>query len=127
MDFSQVFERFLFPTVITPGPGLPDPPTRKREAVKVPVEVAGARLVNRETKTWEWDIARARPANKPAEMTDLEAEELDRRKLRNMTWNMALKLARVQGLTIGEAAKAAKCSFSYAQKAFAALSAFDKK
>jgi len=103
---------------------LPAPP-EKRVAKPVQVKTAGVRLIDRTTKTWEWDVARSRPAQADSTLTDVELEAMQVKGLKNQTWNVALKLARVQGRTIGEAAKDAGCSFSYAQKAFAALSAFE--
>lgn len=124
MNITRLIETLLFPPIGGPGPGLPDPPTAKK-AVPVKVEKAGGRLVNAQTMTYEWDIARSRPANKPAELTDVEVAELEKRGLKNMTWNACIKLARVQGRTIAEAAKDAGCGFSTAQKVYAALSKFE--
>lgn len=81
MNITRLIETLLFPRIGGAGPGLPDPPTAKK-AAPVKVEKASGRLVNAETMTYEWDIARARPANKPAELTDLEVEELNKRGLK---------------------------------------------
>lgn len=124
MNITAILESLLFGGAIPPQAPLPEPP-EKRVAKPVQVKTAGARLVSRETRTWEWDIARSRPAGADATLTDVELETMQGKGLKNSTWNVALKLARVQGATIAEAAKAAGCSFSYAQKAFAALSAFE--
>lgn len=123
---GDFWEWLAFPPRPAEQQPLPAPP-EKRQAKPVSVPTAGARLVNRETCTWEWDIARARPAQGSAEIADIEAAELEKRALKNWTWNKALKLARVQGQTIQDAATAAGCSFSYAQKVFAALSRFEAK
>lgn len=125
MNISTLFEQIFFGAPIQPGPGLPPPPEKK---VGRPVASAkpGARLVNQVTMTYEWDISRAHVATAaPADLTDMEQAELAKRGQKNQGWNIALKLARVQGATASEAAKAAGCSLSYAAKVFAALSKFD--
>ena len=125
-NLDTFLESLFFGAPITKGPGLPDPPA-KAATKTVHVPTAGGRLVNRETQTWEWDIARARPISAPAELTQAEADELVRRGQKNMVWNAKVKLARVQGQTIAEAARAAGCGFSTAQKIYATLSAFEKR
>lgn len=125
-NLSALLESLLFPCPVPIGPGLPEPPVKK-VGRPVKVETAGARLVRPETNTWEWDIARSRPANTSADLTDLESAELEKRGLKNWTVNSRVKLARVQGQTIAEAAKAAGCGFSTAQKIYGALSKFEGK
>lgn len=122
---DNILETVFFGGPMKPGPGLPDPPGKKKSA-PVHVPTSGARLVNRETMTWEWDIARSRPVSAPAELTTEEIAELEKRGLKNVVWNARVKLARVQGQTIAEAAKAAGCGFSTAQKIYAALSKFER-
>lgn len=123
-NLDKLLESMLFGAPIKKGPGLPDPPA-KVAAKSVHVPTSSGRLVNRDTNTWEWDISRARPVSAPAELTQAETEELVRRGHKNMGWNAKVKLARVQGQTIAEAAKAAGCGFSTAQKIYATLSAFE--
>lgn len=124
INVTNLLESLLFGGPIPAQAPLPAPP-EKRVAKPVQVKTAGGRLIDRATKTWEWDVARSRPAQADATLTDVELEAMQGKGLKNQTWNVALKLARVQGRTIGEAAKDSGCSFSYAQKAFAALSAFE--
>lgn len=119
-------EFWLFGNRRTRGPGLPPPPERRTQKA-VHVDTSGARLVSAETRTWEWDIARTRPANAPAELTDAEIHALERASLKNLVVNARVKLARVQGLTIAEAAKNAGCGFSTAQKIYGVLSRFEQK
>lgn len=126
MNISNLLESLLFPRPVPAGPGLPPPP-EKKVGRPVAIQTAGGRLINPDTNTYEWDIARSRPAGMSAEITDIEARELEKRGLKNWTWNKSLKMCRVQGQTIHEASKYAGCSFSYAQKTFAALSRFEAK
>lgn len=121
---DRLYEDIFFGGPMPKGPGLPEP-TQKTPGRPVKVESAGARLVNADTNTWEWDLGRVRPANKSAELTDLEIAELERRGLKNHTVNIRIKLARVQGKTIADAAKSAGCGFSTAQKIYGALSKFE--
>lgn len=125
-NLDNFLELLFFGAPIRKGLGLPEPPA-KVAAKTLHVPTTGGRLVNRETNTWEWDIARTRPVSAPAELTQAEAAEMIRRGQKNMTWNARVKLARVQGQTIAEAAKAAGCGFSTAQKIYATLSAFEHR
>ena len=124
INLNTILESLLFGGPIPAQSPLPAPP-EKRVAKPVQVKTAGGRLIDPATNTWAWDVARSRPAQADAALTDVELEAMQGKGLKNQTWNVALKLARVQGRTIGEAAQDAGCSFSYAQKAFAALSAFE--
>lgn len=127
MKLFHLFESLLFPPAPPAGPGLP-PPVEKRPGRPVATAKSAARLVDPVTGTFEWDLSRAHvKTGAVADLLDNEAAELEKRGLKNEGWNTRLKLARVQGSTAGEAAKAVGCSISYAGKVFAALSKFEGK
>lgn len=125
MNIHAILEKVLFGGPYHIGDGLPDPPVRK-PGRPVQVQKSTSRLVNPVTNTFEWDLNRSHiKEGAAADLTDREHAEMVSRGQKNMAWNARLKLARVQGATAAEAAKAVGCSQSYATKVFAALSKFE--
>jgi hypothetical protein len=86
----------------------------------------GGRLVNKATNTWEWDVTPRVHVDHNADttLTTPEIFALEKAGLKNGPWNAALKIARVHGKTINEAAREAGCSPSYAGKVYGVLSRF---
>lgn len=127
MTFNELFEALFFGPPIQQGPGLPDPPTQRKPAqIAVPKPLSG-RLVNADTNTYEWDLSRARVNHGAShELSEQEMAALQNANLKNGPWNAVLKLARLQGKTIAEGAKAAGCSTSYAGKAYSVFGRFER-
>lgn len=126
MTINQLLERILWGGPYDLGPGLP-PPVVKTPGRPVSVAKSTARLVNTVTNTFEWDLNRSHIVQgAAADLTTQEQAEMEKRGQKNTAWNARLKLARVQGATYTDAAKAVGCSPSYAQKAYAALSKFEQ-
>lgn len=125
---STIIERLVWGGPYTLGNGLPDPPAPKKAGRPVKVQKSTTRVVDPVTNTFEWDLNRSHiEPGASADLTTEEQAEMEKRGQKNTAWNARIKLARVQGSTFTEAAKAVGCSASYAQKVFAALSKFDSK
>ncbi len=108
---------------IKTGVGLPDPVHKPQARKEAPKPITG-RLANAQTRTWEWDVKSRVNVNANADttLTNREIEMLVEKKCKNGPWNASIKVSRVRGRTIAEAAKDAGCSPSYAGKVYSILS-----
>jgi len=123
MKLIDMLEAIIYGGPMQPGPGLPPPVAQRPVKREIPKPVGG-RLANPATNTWEWDIKPRANVNADADttLTNREIELLIGAKCKNGPWNASLKVSRVRGATIAEAAKAAGCSTSYAGKAYSIFS-----